>query len=144
MYFSLINLTDRSTYEEPPLDTYKFAIQGNKCTLTICWILLPDFMDTVSRKNIKTYRNIRILYWICINTMPLSVYIDRPHCYNKEVVSIWTHLNFYYVHDSFIPFFYFYWLQAIYLVDTCPLVCLYVILLVIKPSGIRNATQFCK
>jgi hypothetical protein len=32
--------------------------------------------------------------------MPLTVYIDRHHCYNKEVVSTGNHLNFYYIHDS--------------------------------------------
>jgi hypothetical protein len=31
-----IRLLDRPTCNEPPLDTYKFAIQGNKRILTIC------------------------------------------------------------------------------------------------------------
>jgi len=39
-----------------------------------------------------------------MNTMPLPVFIDRHHCYNKEVVSVGTHLNFYSIHDSSIPF----------------------------------------
>jgi hypothetical protein len=33
---SLIQVTDIPTCNEQPLDTYKFAVQGNKCTLTIC------------------------------------------------------------------------------------------------------------
>jgi len=42
---------------------------------------------------LKKYRNLRILYQICMNTMLLSVVIDRQHCYNKDVVPIGTHLN---------------------------------------------------
>jgi hypothetical protein len=34
-------------------------------------------------------------YRICMNTMPHSAFIDRLHCYNKEVVSNGAHLNFY-------------------------------------------------
>jgi hypothetical protein len=33
---SVMHLIDRPTCNEPPLDTFKFAIQGNKCTLAIC------------------------------------------------------------------------------------------------------------
>jgi hypothetical protein len=36
--------------------------------------------------------------------MLLPVYVDKPNCFNKEVVSVGTNLNFYYIHDSFIPF----------------------------------------
>jgi hypothetical protein len=66
-----------------------------------------------------------------MKTMPLLVY-DRQHCYNKEVVSVETHLNFYYMYDSFIPFSFLFLLTADF-VNTCPLVCSYVIFLVIKP-----------
>jgi hypothetical protein len=38
------------------------------------------------------------------NMMPLPVYIDRHHCYNKEVVSVGTHLKFSYIHYSSFPF----------------------------------------
>jgi hypothetical protein len=37
-----------------------------------------------------------------INKMPLLVYVDIHHCCNQEVVLVGTHLNFYYIHDSFI------------------------------------------
>jgi hypothetical protein len=32
---SLIHLIDRTDRNEPPLDAYEFAIQCNKCTLTV-------------------------------------------------------------------------------------------------------------
>jgi hypothetical protein len=71
--------------------------------------------------------------------MLCSIFIDTSHFYIIEVVSIGTHLNFYYIHDSFIPFlFSIYWLQAVYFINTCPLVCLYVIFFVIKPLGIKK------
>jgi hypothetical protein len=58
MYFD-VNLSDRPTFNEPPLPTYrpKLEVQGNKCTLTICLILRSDFMDKFSR---KSYKNIAI------------------------------------------------------------------------------------
>jgi hypothetical protein len=63
MYFD-VNSSDMPTCNEPPLPTYrpKLAVQGNKCTLTICLILCSDFMDKFSRKTYKKYRNLRILY----------------------------------------------------------------------------------
>jgi hypothetical protein len=51
---------------------------------------------------LKRITNLRILYRICMNTMLRSVFIDMHHCYNKEVVSVGIHLNFYYIHVSFI------------------------------------------
>jgi hypothetical protein len=86
----------------------------------------------------KEYRSLRIMYGICINAMPLPVYIDRHHCYNKEIVSTGTNLNFCYSYSFFTFCFYFYSLQEVYFVDTSPLVCLYVIFLVIKHLGINN------
>jgi hypothetical protein len=44
--------------------------------------------------------------------MPLPVYIDRHHCYNKEVVSVGTDLIFCYIHDSFFPILFLYLLIA--------------------------------
>jgi hypothetical protein len=44
-------------------------------------------MDNVSRQS-KKNRILKILYRICMNTMPPPVYIDSPHCYDKEVVSV--------------------------------------------------------
>jgi hypothetical protein len=46
------------------------------------------------------------------DTMPLPIFIDRHHCYDKEVVSVGTHLNFYYIHGSFIPFLFLFLLIA--------------------------------
>jgi hypothetical protein len=46
---SLIHLTDWHAFNEPPLD--KFAIHGNKFTLTTCSILRSYFMDKVSRRS---------------------------------------------------------------------------------------------
>jgi hypothetical protein len=70
------------------------------------------FYEQGQSAELKKCSSLRILYRICTNTMPLPVVIDRHHCYNKEVVSAGTHLNFCYIHDSFIhsfPFcFYFY------------------------------------
>jgi hypothetical protein len=43
---------------------------------------------------------------VCVNTMPLPVYMDRHHCCNIDVVSVGTRLNFFYIHDPFIPFFF--------------------------------------
>jgi hypothetical protein len=47
-----------------------------------------------------------------MDMMPLSVFIDIPRCYNKELVSVGTHLNFYYIHDSFFPFLLLFFLIA--------------------------------
>jgi hypothetical protein len=73
------------------------------------------------------------------NVMPLPVYIDRHHCYNKEVVSVGTHLKFYY---SSFPFLFSFLLTAggkILRPHTCPLVCICVIRLVIKQLGIQKS-----
>jgi hypothetical protein len=110
--FPSIHPTYRPNFNKPPLDTYIFAIQGNKCTYAICWILHFDLMDKVNRQSWKKHVNQRILYRIRINMMTLAVYIDRHHCYNKEVVSVETHLNFYYLHESFIPFLFLFLLIA--------------------------------
>jgi hypothetical protein len=65
--------------------------------------------------------------------------IGRHHCCNKEVVSVGTHLNFYYIHDSFFNFLFLFLLIAGGILRrTCPLVCLYVMLLVIKTLGIKR------
>jgi hypothetical protein len=76
-----------------------------------------------------------------MNTVTLSIFIYRSHCYNKEMVPVGTHLNFYYTHDSFPFCFYCYWLQAVYFVHTSLLVCLYVIFLLIKPLGIKKCNS---
>jgi hypothetical protein len=45
--------------------------------------------------------------------MPLPIIIiDRPHCYNKEVVPVGKHLNSYHIHDSFIPFLFLFLMTA--------------------------------
>jgi hypothetical protein len=44
---------------------------------------------------VEKCRSLGILYRTCINAMPLPVYIDRYDCYNKYVVSVGTHLNFF-------------------------------------------------
>jgi hypothetical protein len=44
--------------------------------------------------------------------MQLPVYIYRRHCCNKEAVSVGTHLNFCYSHDSFFPFLFLFSLFA--------------------------------
>jgi hypothetical protein len=41
-----------------------------------------------------------------------SRYIDGHHCCNIEVVSFGTRLNFYYIHDSFVPFLFLFLLSA--------------------------------
>jgi hypothetical protein len=46
VFFSLIHLTDKHTCNEPPLDTDKFAKQGNKL-IAVCSTLRPYFMDKV-------------------------------------------------------------------------------------------------
>jgi hypothetical protein len=48
---------------------------------------------------------------LCINTMPLPIYTERHHCYSKpkEVVPVGTHLNFYYIHESLVPFFFYFY-----------------------------------
>jgi hypothetical protein len=38
------------------------------------------------------------------NMMLLPIYTNRHHCYNKEVMSVGTRLNFYYIHDLFFHF----------------------------------------
>jgi hypothetical protein len=134
-------LIDKPTCNKPSLDTHKFAVHCNKFTLTTSWMLRSDLMDKVSWQS-WINRNLRISYRICINTMPLPVYIDRHHCYNKDILSVGTHLNLYYIHDSFFPFcFYFHWMQAVYFVHTWTLVCFKVILLVIKPLGIKKCNS---
>jgi hypothetical protein len=80
---SLMHLINGPTSNEPQLYTYKYAIQGNKCTLTVC--LIPQSVNIVP------------------NTMPLPVYIDRHHCYNEGMMSVGTHLSFYYIHGSLFP-----------------------------------------
>jgi hypothetical protein len=91
---------------------------------------------------LKKNGSLRILYRICTNMMPLPVFIDIPHCYNKEVVSVGTHLNFYYNHDSSIPF-----LSLLLLIAgsihcyTCSLECLSVIFLIIKPLGFKKCNS---
>jgi hypothetical protein len=65
-------------------------------------------------------RNLRILDRICMNTAPLPVYIGRHHSYNKQMVSMGTHLNCYYILDSFLPSFLFLLIAGgtLYFVDT--------------------------
>jgi hypothetical protein len=62
-----------------------------------------------------------------MNTMPLPVFVDRPHCYNREVASVGTLLYFWYIHDSLFP-------SWVYI----SLVCLHVIFLVMRPLGIKK------
>jgi hypothetical protein len=47
-----------------------------------------------------------------MNTMQSSVFIYRYLCYNKEGLSVGTHLNFYYVHDSFFSFLFLFLLTV--------------------------------
>jgi hypothetical protein len=53
MYF-VVNASNRRAYcNGQPLYTYNFAIQGNKCTLTIGLILRFDFMEKIVGKDEK-------------------------------------------------------------------------------------------
>jgi hypothetical protein len=98
MHFVIIRLIHMPTCNKPPLDTNKFARQCNKCTLTTSWILRSDFIEEVNPQKVqKKYRNLGTLYRICIHMRPFPVYIDRPHFCNKEVVSVGTHLNVFYL-----------------------------------------------
>jgi hypothetical protein len=45
-----------------------------------------------------------------MNKMPLSLYIDRHHCCNKEVVSVGTRLKLYHIHDSLFSILFFLYL----------------------------------
>jgi hypothetical protein len=68
----------------------------------------------------------------------------RHHCYDKEVVSVGTHLNFYYIHDSLILSFFFnvtYCRRYTSPTHVHQYVCLCAIFLTIKLLELRNATQ---
>jgi hypothetical protein len=70
--------------------------------------------------------------------MPFPICTDRHYCYNKEVVSVGTHLNICYMHDSFIPFFFILTDNMWYTSLTDARCYVYVVFLVIKPLGIKK------